>query len=406
LKKSLFSISLITALIGAFVSPLGVGAAATPTPTWNIYWDSEPVAGEPSPAFTFVMSGAVPLEDKTFHKVQLSVYDEVNVASWTRASGSECSTASECGILSVTYDGSPIDYTVNSYLSRTRFLFTFTRGDVEESGVTAPGILDSGLELVLRVDAGQFTVPSAPFSGKPLVYVNTAFWQSPFGVVGGLHSLPNSGLGTESVGAWSSSEDLSTGGSAPSPVMAAIDVNPTNITVESEIITILGANLDTVTDVFIGGVRVTIFTQSSNRLQIRAPKGLSGLVDLELKSSLNDVLMTKKLNFGGTVAAAGQQKRTLVVGGFAPNSRKLTARMKSRIDRWLEKNAALGTLTCTGFTSLPRRTTDMTLSTKRGLTACNYSKKQRSDIETSVSQGIEDPRPGPNVRRVRLVLTP
>jgi hypothetical protein len=194
------------------------------------------------------------------------------------------------------------------------------------------------------------------------------------------------------------------GTTAPS-VMSVINVNPTNVTVENEIITIMGANLNTVTDVYIGGIKVKIFSQSGNRLQIRAPKGLSGLVDLELKSSLNDVLMTKKLNFGGT-AAAGSKKATLVVGGFDHNSRKLTARMKARIDRWLARNSDLGTLTCTGFTSLPRRTTDVTLSTKRGLTACSYSKRQRSDLETSVSQGIEDPRPGSNVRRVRLVLTP
>jgi hypothetical protein len=115
--------------------------------------------------------------------------------------------------------------------------------------------------------------------------------------------------------------------------------------------------------------------------------------------------MVKKLNFGG-VAAAGTRKARLIVGGFAHNSRVLTPRMKNRIDRWLERNSDLGTLTCTGFTSLPRRTTDVALSTNRGITACKFSKRQRSDLETSVSQGIEDPRPGSNVRRVRLVLTP
>jgi hypothetical protein len=195
------------------------------------------------------------------------------------------------------------------------------------------------------------------------------------------------------------------GGSSTLPVVSVVEVNPTNITVDNEIITILGANLNTVTEVYIGGIKVKIFSKSGNTLQIRAPKGLSGLVDLELKSSLNDVLMTKKLNFGGT-AAVGTRKATLIVGGFAPNSRKLTSRMQARIDRWLERNSDLGTLTCTGFTSLPRRTTDVTLSTNRGLTACNFSKRQRSELETSVSQGIEDPRPGSNVRRVRLVLTP
>ena len=107
-----------------------------------------------------------------------------------------------------------------------------------------------------------------------------------------------------------------------------------------------------------------------------------------------------------TNVTAGTRKATLIVGGFAHNSRVLTPRMKNRIDRWLERNSDLGTLTCTGFTSLPRRTSDVALSTNRGITACKFSKRQRSELETSVSQGIEDPRPGSNVRRVRLVLTP
>lgn len=197
----------------------------------------------------------------------------------------------------------------------------------------------------------------------------------------------------------------SPGSSGPQLDVAVIDVNPTNITVASEIVTILGANLDRVDSVWVGGVNVPIMTAGKNRLQIRAPKGLSGLVDLELKSSLNNVLLTKKLNFGGTVAS-GTRRETLIVGGFAHNSRVLTPRMKARIDRWLAKNSDLSTLTCTGFTSLPRRTTDVALSTNRGKTACAYSESKRAGIKSSVSQGIEDPRPGSNVRRVRLVLTP
>jgi hypothetical protein len=203
----------------------------------------------------------------------------------------------------------------------------------------------------------------------------------------------------------SSQGSVSTPTQASSPEVVALDVNPTNITVASEIITILGANLDRVDSVWVGGVNVPIMTVGKNRLQIRAPKGLSGLVDLELKSSLNNVLLTKKLNFGGTVAA-GTRKETLIVGGFAHNSRVLTPRMKARIDRWLAKHSDLSTLTCTGFTSLPRRTSDVALSTNRGKTACAYSESKRAGVESSVSQGIEDPRPGSNVRRVRLVLTP
>ena len=170
-------------------------------------------------------------------------------------------------------------------------------------------------------------------------------------------------------------------------------------------VSLFGTNFDKVTEVYVGGRKLNILRQTANRIDIRLPKGLSGLVDLELKSTLNNVLSPKHFNYGG-VAAPGTRKATIIVGGFDHNSRKLTARMKARIDRWLDRNSDLSTLTCTGFTSLPRRTTDVELSTNRGTTACAYAKSQRPEVTSSVSQGIEDPRPGSNVRRVRLVLTP
>jgi hypothetical protein len=170
-------------------------------------------------------------------------------------------------------------------------------------------------------------------------------------------------------------------------------------------VSLFGTNFDKVTEVYVGGRKLKIRKQSATQIDIRLPKGLSGLVDLELKSTQNYVLSPKHFNYGG-VAGTATRKAELIVGGFAHNSRVLTARMQARIDRWLDKNSDLSTLTCTGFTSLPRRTTDVALSTNRGITACNFSKRQRSELETSVSQGVEDPRPGSNVRRVRLVLTP
>jgi hypothetical protein len=105
------------------------------------------------------------------------------------------------------------------------------------------------------------------------------------------------------------------------------------------------------------------------------------------------------------LAPVGPDRAKLIVGGFDHNSRKLTDRMQARIDKWLAKHPHLSTLSCTGFTSLPKRPTDVVLSENRGITACKYSKSERPELKTSVSQGIEDPRPGADVRRVRLVLT-
>lgn len=196
----------------------------------------------------------------------------------------------------------------------------------------------------------------------------------------------------------------SSGSSAPAPQkqhVSTLNQTPS----PGQTVAMFGSYFGGITEVFVGGVKVEIVSTSENRVDIRMPEGLTGALDVELKSPLGTLLLPKHFTIG-KLAAAGTRKATIIIGGFDHNSRKLTARMKARIDRWLDRNSDLSTLTCTGFTSLPRRTTDVELSTNRGITACNFSKRQRSELETSVSQGIEDPRPGSNVRRVRLVLTP
>jgi len=221
-------------------------------------------------------------------------------------------------------------------------------------------------------------------------------------IITGVPWTPSSGpaaktteLGTSSGGS----------GGVITPVVALISPIALASVPKSRNVSLFGTNFDKVTEVYVGGRKLKILKQTATQIDIRLPRGLSGLVDLELKSTLNNVLSPKHFNYGG-VAASGTRKATIIVGGFDHNSRKLTARMKARIDRWLDRNSDLSTLTCTGFTSLPRRTTDVELSTNRGTTACAYAKSQRPEVTSSVSQGVEDPRPGSNVRRVRLVLTP
>jgi hypothetical protein len=195
-----------------------------------------------------------------------------------------------------------------------------------------------------------------------------------------------------------------TGSSAPAPQKQHVSTLNTTPAPGQEV-AMFGSYFGGVTEVYVGGVKVEILSKTENRVNIRMPRGLTGALDVELKSPLGSLLLPKHFTIG-KLPAAGTRKATIIVGGFDHNSRKLTARMKARIDRWLDRNSDLSTLTCTGFTSLPRRTTDVELSTNRGTTACAYAKSQRPEVTSSVSQGVEDPRPGSNVRRVRLVLTP
>jgi hypothetical protein len=99
------------------------------------------------------------------------------------------------------------------------------------------------------------------------------------------------------------------------------------------------------------------------------------------------------------------RKAEIVVGGFDHNSRVLTSRIKTRIERLIDKYPELLTVTCTGFTSLPRRTNDVRLSTNRGVEACKFAKAYKPSLVVEVEPGIEDPRPGSNVRRVRVALS-
>jgi hypothetical protein len=196
----------------------------------------------------------------------------------------------------------------------------------------------------------------------------------------------------------------SSGSSAPAPQKQHVSTLNTT-PAPGQVVAMFGSYFGGVTEVYVGGVKVEILSKTENRVNIRMPLGLTGALDVELKSPLGSLLLPKHFTIG-KLPAAGTRKATIIVGGFDHNSRKLTARMKARIDRWLDRNSDLSTLTCTGFTSLPRRTTDVELSTNRGTTACAYAKSQRPEVTSSVSQGVEDPRPGSNVRRVRLVLTP
>ena len=191
-----------------------------------------------------------------------------------------------------------------------------------------------------------------------------------------------------------------------SPVKSVVTINPTSITVDREIITLTGANLDTATEVYVGGVKAEIFSQSKFRLQVLAPRGLTGLVDLELRGSLNSVVRLLALEFiSSSATVASERKAKIVVGGFAPNSKVLTNRIMKRIERLIDRYPELNTVRCTGFTSLPRRANDVRLSTNRGTEACKFAKAYKASLTVVVRQGIEDPRPGSNIRRVRVALT-
>lgn len=168
-------------------------------------------------------------------------------------------------------------------------------------------------------------------------------------------------------------------------------------------VTMFGTFFEQVTEAFVGGVKVDVVSRAANSLTLRMPRGVSGVVDVRLISPLGTLLLSRHFTLGNIPLAS--KKARFSIAGFDHNSRKLSIRMKTRIERWLDRNPEMLTLTCTGFTSLPRRATDIVLSTNRGATACNFAKRMKPDLEIVVVPGIEDPRLGVKVRRAMLVLT-
>ena len=193
------------------------------------------------------------------------------------------------------------------------------------------------------------------------------------------------------------------GGAGYSPTLTHVSTSPAAPISNTARVSFFGILFDTVTEVYVGGKKGEILSKGPNQLRIKLPGGLSGFVDVEIRSTLGKLSLPRHFNFGGKT---NSNRAKLIVGGFEQNSRVLTPRMRAEIERWLAKNSSLKTLTCTGFTSLPRRTTDVALSTNRGITSCNFAKRERPELTPIVKTGIEDPRPGSNIRRVRLVLTP
>ena len=191
-------------------------------------------------------------------------------------------------------------------------------------------------------------------------------------------------------------------GTSYSPKLTHLSTLPVAPRTNTARVSMFGTYFDTVTEVLVDGKKVEIIRKGRNELVLRLPGGLSGFVDVQIKSTIGALSLPRHFNFGGR---ANANRAELIVGGFGHNSRVLTPSMRQGIERWLARHPDLKTVTCTGFTSLPRRTTDVALSTNRGTTACDFAKSKRPDLVPSVTQGVEDPRLGSNVRRVRLVLT-
>lgn len=93
-----------------------------------------------------------------------------------------------------------------------------------------------------------------------------------------------------------------------------------------------------------------------------------------------------------------------VIAGFAPDSAKLTPKMKRTIKKFVRNNPTQTTVTCKGFTSLSVSDRDMRMATKHGMAVCSYTKKLNPDISVKVLKGGHNNKSRSERRRVRIVM--
>jgi predicted outer membrane repeat protein len=190
-------------------------------------------------------------------------------------------------------------------------------------------------------------------------------------------------------------------GNAATPTFFVFDAKPVN-TKPGTVVKITGANLTKVTEVYVGGVKVTLTKQKDASFTFKAPAGLTGLVDIRFVGVGYQYVMTGALNFSST-SVVGDKAKT-VVPGFAANSTKLTRPMKKAIRAFVKANPDLTTVTCKGFTSAPATARDLRLARDRGKVTCDFIKKLNPDLTVEVLAGSHTDTPGQQIRRVRIVM--
>jgi hypothetical protein len=191
--------------------------------------------------------------------------------------------------------------------------------------------------------------------------------------------------------------------SSPTRQLQHVATLPTRLQRNNQTVRIFGANFDAVTQVFIGGVQVEVVRRSDHSVEVQLPQGMSGLLDVEIRSSIGTLSLNRHLRVPASLIAP--DTRRLVIRGFDHNSRVLSEKMKRQIASWIKANPGFTDVSCTGFTSLPAVAIDSRLSKQRGSNACRFAKSQSPKLKVNVRPGKADTRFGQSVRRVELVLS-
>lgn len=168
-----------------------------------------------------------------------------------------------------------------------------------------------------------------------------------------------------------------------------------------QVVSVFGTNFDRVLEIWVGDQRVKILKEAEYQRTFKLPANLKPKVRVFFVTLLERIEITDSLRFAGALAVSSDE---FSVRGFEPNVSLLSSQMKKQVKEALAEEPNAKSVICTGYTSLPFGPRDQQLATQRGAELCKFIKSIRPEVLVTVNKGVQDPRPGPLVRRAGFVL--
>jgi hypothetical protein len=187
----------------------------------------------------------------------------------------------------------------------------------------------------------------------------------------------------------------------PSTKIEIVGTVPQVFSKPDQRVSVFGTNFDRVLEIWVGDQRVKILEEAEYQRSFKLPANLKPKVRVFFVTLLERIEITDSLRFAGALAVSSDE---FSVRGFEPNVPLLSSRMKKQVKEALAEEPNAKSVICTGYTSLPFGPRDQQLATQRGAELCKFIKSIRPEVLVTVNKGVQDPRPGPLIRRAGFVL--
>ena len=167
-------------------------------------------------------------------------------------------------------------------------------------------------------------------------------------------------------------------------------------------ISVSGSNLSNAT-VTVGGIPVTLTSNSSTSLSFVLPTGLTGVQPIQITTALGTLIWENALEVKITSVAPSSASQVIVFDFFAPGSSLLTRNHHRKLTSIPVRSAGFKTVECTGYTMGPTvLKSDTKLAMLRAKRVCDALSKVAPYLKVTRSTSVTELGVGGKVRRVEV----